>query len=110
MSTLGHSYELVHTDAQILNPRTNAWISELKVTTQRAQEKEPQKLLEGSYTHSPSIYHQPRLGRYKTSSHHDKGQGPHGLAFSTMLNRAASTLGLLIWVYCQVLLSLKKSF
>lgn len=61
----------------LINPGTkhvpNAWISELKVTTLKAQEKEPQKLFEGGYTYSPSIYHQLRLGGHKTSSHHDKG-------------------------------------
>lgn len=61
-----------------------------------AQKKEPQKLLEGGYTH-PGVYHQHRLGGYKTSR--DEEQGPHGLAFCTKLNGAASALGLVTWVY-----------
>lgn len=85
-------------------PLSKAEMSELKVTTQKAQEKEPQKLLEGGYTHRPRIYHQPRLVGYRTSNHRDKGQGATRPARHT-----TPSAGLSPWVYFQVLLGLRKS-
>lgn len=79
-------------------PLSNAQMSELKVTTQKAQEKEPQRLLEGGYTHHPRIYHQRRLVGYRTSNHRDKGQGATRPARHTLPNgtelRGALALGL----------------